>query len=103
MPPVRPAAIPQSTATAGAADAGSQKRLSSVGKESRNFVGRNRPFADDAPASPFVGQVNNGGRNVTRGNPAVHDNADAALELVADLLGAGTLRSSAQIRRGSRD
>src|SRR5258707_3225103 len=100
MRPVRQAAIPQSTATAGAADAGSLNRLSSVGKESGNFVGRNRPFADDAPACPFVRQVNNGGRNVTRGDSTVHNDTDAALQLLTHLLRASALRSSAQIGRG---
>src|SRR5258708_25718104 len=98
-----PAIIPQSTAAVGAADDGSQNRHSSVGKKSRNLFGRNCAFADDSPAFAFVRQVDNGGRDIARGSPAIHVNADAALKLVAHLLGAGTLASPAEIGRCVRN
>ena len=44
----------------------------------------------DAPARPFVSEVDDGGRDVARGSPPIHDNADAPLQLVAHLFGAGT-------------
>src|SRR5258708_26292610 len=77
--------------------------LSSVGKESRNLISGNRAFANDTPARSFVGEINDGGSDIARRRATVDDNADASLQLVAYLLGAGTLRGAAKIGRCGGD
>src|ERR1700691_640612 len=101
MHPTPPATALRTRAANGSAHARYRDRRSSLGKISRNLLSRNRAFADDAPPRSFIGEVNDGGRNIARRSATIDNNADAALELVAHLLRAGALRSSAQVRRRS--
>src|ERR1700687_1939418 len=99
---------PTDEATSLSADAGwvlhrSFVRHSSLGKEAGDFVSGNRAFANDAPARGLVAQIDDGGGHVSRRIAAIDNDIDAALQLVAQLLRAGALRSTAQGCRGSSD
>src|ERR1700684_1682489 len=76
---------------------------SSLREEAGNIVGGNRAFANDAPTRDVIAQIDDGRCDIPRRLAAIDDNVKAALELVAHLLRAGTLRSPAEIRRSSSD
>src|SRR5271165_5182870 len=84
--------------TSGVGSGAGLRRRSSFGEESGNLIGRDGPLAYDAPALQLIGEVDDGGRDVPGRSTAVDDDADAALQLVAHLLGASALRSTAQDR-----
>src|SRR5208283_2289125 len=80
---------------------GSTAGDSSLGEESRNLVRGNGTFANDAPTRGLIRQINDRGSDIARGGAAIDDDADAAVQLLAHLLGAGALGGAAEIG-GSR-
>src|ERR1700722_2645085 len=64
---------------------GWQRRPSSLGEKLGDLIFGDGPFTNDFPARLFVGQIDDGGRNVARRNAAVDDDADAPARLVVYL------------------
>src|SRR5439155_26556666 len=86
----------------GRADSG-LRPASSLREELRDFLSRNRALPHDAPASFFVGEIDNSGRYFARRSAAIDNDGNTILELVAYGHRRGALGFSAEVRRGSGD
>src|SRR4051812_37356434 len=76
---------------------------SSLREEVRDLVGGDGALADDAPALVFVAQVNDGGGDVAWRGASIHDDVDASLELVTDLLRARAFGGATEVGRSGGD
>src|SRR5579871_6613024 len=69
----------------------------SLREETGNLIRRNCAFADNPPAGGSVRQIDNRGSDIARRSTTVNNDADAAVQLVAHLLGARAFCRTAKI------